>query len=141
LRLNSLPRFFRFGIVGCAGYVVDVAALYVAIYGLGAGPYWGRVFSYLCASSSTWYMNRLITFADLRSDKLAGEWLKFVLLNGIGGVVNYIVYTIYLHYGFSSAATPAVGVALGSLSGFGVNYMLSRKLVFPGATEKCARLR
>jgi putative flippase GtrA len=141
LRLNSLPRLFRFAIVGCAGYGVDVAALYVAIYGLGAGPYWGRVFSYLCASSSTWYMNRLITFADLRSDKLAGEWLKFVLLNGVGGVVNYIAYTIYLHYGFSSAATPAVGVALGSLSGFGVNYILSRKLVFRGAAEKCARLR
>ena len=89
MRLNSLPRFFRFALVGCAGYCVDVAALYFAIYGLGAGLYWGRIFSYLCASSSTWYMNRLITFADLRSDKFAGEWLKFVVLNGVGGVVNY----------------------------------------------------
>ena len=141
MRLNSLPRFFRFAIVGCVGYGVDVAALYVAIYGLGAGLYWGRVFSYLCASSSTWYMNRQITFADLRSDKFAREWLKFVLLNGVGGVVNYITYTIYLHYGFSSAATPAVAVALGSLSGLGVNYILSRKLVFRGATDHCARLR
>jgi putative flippase GtrA len=140
LRLNSLPRFFRFALVGCAGYVVDVAALYVAIYGLGTGLYWGRVFSYLCASSSTWYMNRLITFADLRSDKFAGEWLKFVLLNGVGGVVNYITYTIYLHYGISSTAAPAVAVALGSLSGLGVNYILSRKLVFRGATDQCARL-
>jgi putative flippase GtrA len=146
LRLNSLPRFFRFALVGCAGYGVDVAALYFAIYGLGAGLYWGRVFSYLCASSSTWYMNRLITFADVRSDKFAGEWLKFVVLNGVGGVVNYTTYTIYLHYGFSFAgisfaATPAVAVALGSLSGLGVNYILSRKLVFPSAPEKCARLR
>jgi putative flippase GtrA len=141
LRLNSLPRFFRFAIVGCAGYGVDVAALYVAIYGLGAGLYWGRVFSYFCASSSTWYMNRLITFADARSDQLAAEWLKFVLLNGVGGVVNYMTYAIYLHYGYSSAATPAVAVALGSLSGLGVNYILSRKLVFPSATEKCAKLR
>ncbi len=99
MRLNSLPRFFRFAIVGCAGYGVDVGTLYVAVYGLGAGLYWGRVFSYLCASSSTWYMNRLITFADVRSDKFAGEWLKFVLLNGLGGVVNYMIYAIYLHYG------------------------------------------
>jgi len=141
LRLNSLPRFFRFSIVGCAGYGVDVAALYVAIYGLGAGLYWGRLFSYLCASSSTWYMNRLITFADLRSDKFVREWLKFVLLNGVGGVVNYIAYTIYLHYGFSSAAMPAVAVALGSLSGLGVNYILSRKLVFRGSREKCSKAK
>jgi putative flippase GtrA len=141
LSLNSLPRFFRFALVGCAGYGVDVAALYVAIYCLGAGPYWGRVFSYFCASSSTWYMNRLITFPDVRSNQFAAEWLKFVLLNGVGGIVNYLTYAIYMHSGPSSVATPAVAVALGSLSGLGVNYILSRKLVFSGATDKCARPR
>jgi putative flippase GtrA len=141
LSLNSLPRFFRFAIVGCAGYAVDVAALYAVIYGLGVGPYWGRVFSYFCASTSTWYMNRLITFPDARSGHLAVEWLKFVLVNGVGGIVNYLTYALYMHSGPSSAATPAVAVALGSLSGLGVNYILSRKLVFPGATEKCARPR
>ena len=141
MRLNSLPRFFRFALVGCAGYGVDVAALYVAIYGLGAGLYWGRAFSYFCASSSTWYMNRLITFADVRSEQFAVEWLKFVVLNGVGGVVNYLTYAVYLHFGSSSAATPAVAVALGSLSGLGVNYILSRKLVFPSAPERCARSR
>ncbi len=123
------------------GYGVDVAALYVAIYGLGAGLYWGRAFSYFCASSSTWYLNRLITFADVRSDQFGAEWLKFVLLNGVGGGVNYITYAIYLHFDSSSAAAPAVAVALGSLSGLGVNYILSRKLVFRGTTEQCARRR
>lgn len=130
MRLNSLPRFLRFAIVGCAGYGVDVLALYVAIYVVGTGPYLGRVFSYFCASSSTWYMNRLITFADVRSDRFALEWLKFVLLNCAGGAVNYVTYATYLRLGGLSAFTPAVGVALGSLSGLGVNYILSRKLVF-----------
>ena len=64
-----------------------------------------------------------------------------MLLNGVGGVVNYMTYAIYLHYGSSSAATPAVAVALGSLSGLGVNYLLSRKLVFRGAREKCSRAK
>jgi putative flippase GtrA len=77
----------------------------------------------------------------LRSDKFAREWLKFVVLNGVGGVVNYLTYAVYLHFGSSSAATPAIAVALGSLSGLGVNYILSRKLVFPSAPERCARLR
>lgn len=83
-------------------------------------------------------MNRMITFADVRSEKLAREWLKFVLLNGVGGVVNYTIYAIYLHYGAASAATPAAAVALGSLSGLGVNYFLSRKLVFLGTTDEYA---
>jgi putative flippase GtrA len=130
LRLNSVPRFFRFALVGCAGYGIDVAALYIAIFALGTGPYLGRVFSYLCASSATWYLNRLITFADTRSDMFATEWLKFVLLNSLGGVVNYATYAAYLKYSPWSAATPAVGVALGSLCGLGVNYTFSRKLVF-----------
>lgn len=86
-------------------------------------------------------MNRLITFPDVRSDQFGAEWLKFVLLNGVGGIVNYLTYALYMHSGPSSAATPAVAVALGSLSGLGVNYMLSRKLVFPSATEKCVRPR
>lgn len=140
MRLNSLPRFLRFAIVGCAGYGVDVLSLYVAIYALGTGPYVGRVFSYFCASSSTWYMNRLITFADAQSDRFALEWLKFVLLNCVGGVVNYITYVSYLRFGASSAATPAVGVALGSLSGLGVNYILSRKFVFRGARDLLGKL-
>lgn len=118
--------------VGCAGYCVDVFALYIAIYALGTGPYLGRVFSYLCASSSTWYMNRLITFADAQSDKFALEWLKFVLLNCAGGVVNYITYATYLRLAGASTMAPAIGVALGSLGGLGVNYVLSRKLVFRG---------
>jgi putative flippase GtrA len=141
LRLKSLPRFLRFALVGSAGYGVDVVALYVAIYGLGTGLYWGRAFSYLCAASSTWYMHRLITFADVRSDQFAAEWLKFVLLNGVGGAVNYMTYAIYLHFSSSSAVAPAVAVTLGSLIGLPVNYIISRKLVFRGATEQCARLR
>jgi putative flippase GtrA len=129
-RIDSIPRFLRFAIVGCAGYVVDVAALYVAIYGLGAGPYLGRVFSYLCAASATWYMNRHFTFADANNKNLTREWLKFVALNSAGGLVNYVTYATYIHFIASTSAGPALGVALGSLSGLGVNYVLSHRLVF-----------
>ena len=134
-RLEAIPRFVRFAIVGCAGYAVDVAALYVAIYLLGTGFYLGRLFSYLCASSSTWYMNRLFTFADASSKNAAGEWLRFVLLNGIGGLVNYAASAAYIHFVSSSASAPAIAVALGSLSGLCVNYFLSHRLVFRVASQ------
>lgn len=135
LRLESIPRFVRFALVGCAGYLVDVGALYVALYLLGTGFYLGRLFSYLCASSSTWYMNRLFTFADASSANRTSEWLRFVLLNAIGGLVNYTVSAVYVHYESSSTAAPAVAVALGSLAGLCVNYFLSHRLVFRSAVQ------
>jgi putative flippase GtrA len=97
---------------------------------LGVGPYAGRGLSYLAAASSTWYLNRRITFAGRRSPAVGLEWVKFVLLNAAGGGVNYAAYAIWLHHFGFSGFMPACGVALGSLSGLCINFTLSRQLVF-----------
>jgi putative flippase GtrA len=123
-------QFLRFGMVGVAGLVVDISVLYFALRVLHTGPYTGRAISYLAAATSTWYLNRRITFADRRSDAFAREWLKFVVFNGGGGVLNYLTYTATLHYVGSSGFGPAIGVAMGSLAGMFVNFALSRQLVF-----------
>jgi len=125
-----LRQFYRFGLVGIAGFVVDVAVLYAALTLLGSGPYIGRGMSYLAAASSTWYLNRRVTFADRRSAAIGGEWLRFVLFNAAGGILNYSTYAAYLHYMGSSGLAPATGVALGSLVGLCLNFGLSRQLVF-----------
>jgi len=128
--LASVPQFFRFGFVGCIGFCVDTVVLYGAIYLLGVGPYWGRLLSYLAAATSTWYLNRIITFGASRNQGKAKEWLKFVLCNGLGGAINYGTYATYLHFLDPSTATPVIGVAMGSCAGLIVNYTLSRHLVF-----------
>jgi putative flippase GtrA len=127
---SLITQFFRFGLVGVAGFVVDVSVLYLGLKVLGVGPYVGRGISYLAAATSTWYLNRRITFADRRSASVGREWLKFVLLNGAGGVLNYVTYTASLHYLGSAGAMPALGVALGSLAGMLVNFTVSRQFVF-----------
>jgi putative flippase GtrA len=128
--LKSLPRFIRFGFVGCFGFCVDSVTLYVAMYVLGMNPYVGRALSFLCAVTSTWYFNRLITFTDRRSHNRGREWLTFVVCNILGGAVNYSVYALYVHHGVTSSITPLIGVALGSLAGMTVNYTMSKHLVF-----------
>jgi putative flippase GtrA len=136
-----LRQLLRFGMVGVAGFLIDVAVLYMALALLGTGPYTGRALSYLVAASSTWYLNRRVTFADSRSTAPGPEWLKFVFFNVGGGSLNYATYAAWLHYAGSSSLAPAWGVALGSLAGLCLNFTLSRQLVFrrPGRTVNDSR--
>jgi putative flippase GtrA len=138
LSLASLPQFVRFCIAGAIGFCVDSAVLYAAIHLLEIGPYFGRVVSYLVAATSTWYLNRTLTFPDRSGAHKGKEWLGFVAWNCLGGAVNYCTYVIYLRYSGPSLATPSlatlvVGVALGACAGLLVNYTLSRHLVFTRA--------
>jgi putative flippase GtrA len=128
--LSSLPQFVRFSIVGAIGFFVDTAVLYTAIYLFQTGPYVGRLLSYLVAASSTWYLNRLITFPDRRGGHKGKEWLKFVACSSLGGIVNYSAYALYLRFAGTSLATPVIGVGIGACAGLFVNYTLSRHLVF-----------
>ena len=112
------------------GFCVDAATLYAAIYLLQTGPYFGRVVSYFAAATSTWYLNRMVTFPDSRGAHKGKEWLKFIAYNCLGGLVNYACYACYLHYSSASLAAPMVGVALGACAGLIVNYTLVRHLVF-----------
>jgi len=136
--LTSLPQFVRFSIVGAIGFCVDTAVLYAAIYLLSTGPYFGRLLSYLVAASSTWYLNRVITFPDSRGGHKGKEWLKFVAFNSFGGVVNYSTYVLYLRLSGPSLAAPVIGVGLGACAGLLVNYTLSRHLVFTRARVTAA---
>ena len=127
---DALPKFVRFALVGCVGFCVDAAVLYAAMYGLGAGPYLGRVISYICAATSTWFLNRHFTFTDSRGERLFGEWLRFAAFNSSGGLVNYGVYALCLRLLGQGQPVPLLGVAAGSLAGLVVNYTASRHLVF-----------
>jgi putative flippase GtrA len=88
------------------------------------------VISYICAVSSTWFLNRQFTFAESRGERLFGEWLRFAAFNSAGGLVNYGVYALCLRLFGQGQPVPLLGVAAGSLAGLVVNYTASRHLVF-----------
>lgn len=143
-RLNYLPQFIRFGIIGCVGFLVDVGVLYSVLYGLGLGHYGGRVISYLAAATTTWYLNRNFTFTHARSENRSREWARFLVLNTIGGMVNYFIYFAYVSLHSISTSAPAIGVAFGSLGGMIVNFLVSKHFVFiqkHTAPEKSGGLR
>lgn len=127
---QAAPReFLRFVMVGAAGFFVDAGALMVATTALGLGLYSGRVFSYLCAATFTWILNRRFTFA--KTDEVAIiQWLRFLGANALGGAVNYGVYAALVTFSAVAAATPVLGVAAGSAAGLIFNFMVSKYWVF-----------
>lgn len=121
-------EFLSFAVVGAAGFVVDVAVLYLMAPVLGW--YGARVLSFLAAATATWALNRRYTFAARRSGGcVLREYLGYLVTMLGGAVVNYGAYVLVLHWA-TGAWAPAAGVALGSCAGLVVNFLSARYLVF-----------
>ena len=130
IRVHRLGKLMWFSIVGTIGFVVDTAVLYLCVFGIGFGLYSGRMVSYLAAASTTWYLNRRLTFADADKTRPAREWLRFLLANAFGGLINYAVYAVLINISNLCTSYPVIGVAVGSLTGLAFNFTVSKKLVF-----------
>jgi putative flippase GtrA len=128
---STQVQFFRFAVVGAAGFVVDAAALYSAMHYAGANHYVGRAISYLLAATFTWALNRHYTFRiDGGNTGRLREWAKFLLGNAFGGLLNYTTYAALVASSIAVSAHPTLGVAVGSAAGLLVNFALSRRFVF-----------
>jgi putative flippase GtrA len=133
--IDGAGRFLRFGAVGVAGLVVDTAVLTVLVQVAGMGPYLARLFSYLAAVTTTWALNRRYTFRVSETPPRFSEWGRFVLVNGVGGVVNYAVYAALVAASPFIYAYPAVAVAASSLVGWVFNYHASHRFVFAAGRD------
>ena len=125
-------QFLSFAVIGAIGFLVDAFTLYAAMHLLGAGLYSGRVLSYLAAATTTWALNRRYTFRPQRSPNMVAEWGRFLGANAAGGLINYLTYAALVATQTTVAEHPALGVAVGSLAGLALNFVLSRYLVFKG---------
>lgn len=121
-------QFIRFAIIGALGFLVDAGCLNICL-SLGAGHFLGRLISYLCAASFTWFANRLWTF-NRGSGSAIIQWAKFLLANSFGGAINYGVYSLLIKLANVFWQHPTLAVGCGSIAGLAVNFTLSKKFVF-----------
>ena len=135
-------QLLRFGAVGIAGLLVDLAVLFVLAPMLGW--YAGRVLSFLAAASATWWLNRRFTFAmpteDAKRSPAASVWHEYgrYIVSMLGGaLVNYAVYVLTLQF-VPAPWAPALGVALGSLAGMSLNFVAARYFVFRATAPEMA---
>lgn len=123
-------QFLRFALVGVAGYVVDASVLTALVELLLIDPYSARIVSFLCAASTTWWLNRHFTFAKLPEQKASSQWMGFLLVSTGGAVINYGAYVAALHFWPLAYEYPAIGAAIGAIAGMLFNFPASKLLVF-----------
>lgn len=119
-----------FGVGGFIGFLVDAGVVQLLVSKVGADPYVGRLFSFLCAATATWLFNRNVTFSERGGYSLFGEWARYLVAMSAGFVVNYATYALVVHSSTFVRAWPSIGVAAGSVPGAMVNFMGARQWVF-----------
>jgi putative flippase GtrA len=139
-------QFLQFALIGGLATFVDLGALWVALHLFQWGPYVGRVFSFLCAASFTWFLNRTFTFKGIRNLPIVVEYFRFLGVAIVGGTVNFAIYSLVIYAGPKvltlspdlKTALPYLGVILGSGGGLFFNFTGSRLAVFRdgGATAR-----
>ncbi len=133
--MKLFGEFFRFGLVGTLGFVVD-AGILMGLLWLGVGPYLARVPSFMAAATTTWVCNRHFTFHSERREGLRREWVQYMGLMVIGGAVNYGTYALLVWGVALVNQYPVLGVAGGSIAGMLVNFASSRRLLRPRAASR-----
>lgn len=128
-RMTAPERFLRFCAVGIVGFCVD-AGLLLAAVGLGVPPLAGRLLSWLVAASTTFALNRVVTFGDAAAAPVWRRWLLFLAANGLGGAVNYGVFGLVLGTAAPTGPRLVAALAAGTLAGLVLNFWLSRRVVF-----------
>jgi len=121
-------ELLAFGLVGVIGFGVDVGVLY------GFAPLLGwhgaSVVSFVAVASATWVLNRHYTFKPQIGVRTI--WLEYAMymLTMLGGAtVNFGIYALTLNW-LNVSGAAALGVAFGSVSGMGVNFLAARYFIF-----------
>jgi putative flippase GtrA len=125
-----VSAFLRFALVGAAGFVVNEAALWVALHLLHLGKDAAWFFAFVPAVTFTWWGNRTFTFREHASTgarAILREWMRFVATNSFGALVNLAVYELLIRF---TGTGPLLALACGVLAGMAFNFILSRKFVF-----------
>src|SRR3981081_3336669 len=119
----------KFAAVGTLGYLADASILLAGVKGLHFAPVPARIFSFICAASITYHLNRRFTFS--RSRGSLDRWLMYLAATASGAVINILIYRAWLLHAGTDSMDLVVGSALGSVAGLFFNYVASALFAFP----------
>lgn len=127
-----MKRLLLFAFVGGLAFVVDAGVLHLLVGGAGLNPYAGRVLSFLCAVTFTWWLNRTLTFSVPKRmyASMLREWGHYLVTQLGGFAVNYAIFAVLVWASPVVRQWPVIGVAAGSLGGLLLNFALASRYVF-----------
>lgn len=134
--MHIAKRFGSFFSVGSLGFVVDASTLHLLTIWINLDSYSARLISFSIAVTTTWALNRLLTFRDRRTSNLLIEWLRFVAANSLGFAINFAIYSLAVFLLPTTAYELLLALALGSLAGLFSNFLLTHNFVYQGGTKR-----
>lgn len=128
--IETARQFFRFGIVGFLGFLVDTAMLYFGIHLLDMSRVVAGLFSFPFAVTVTWIGNRVFTFRDAAPMHAGKQLAKFAVVCFVGLVFNRGTYSALVTLVPFVYDYPVIGLMAGTGAGMFFNFFASRKHVF-----------
>ena len=132
-RPEGQRQFVKFAFVGGVGFVVDVGTFFVMTHFLGLGLVIARVISSLVfGMTSTWLLNRYLTFRD-RGGSMLAQYLRFAAANIIGNLLNVGTHAALVENLAFFHRLPILGIVAGTFVGMVFNFTGSKYFVFRSA--------
>jgi putative flippase GtrA len=123
-----MRQFGMFALAGTIGFMVDVVVLLLC--NMVVGPHVGRLVSFTAAVLATWLINRKHTFSYAGDSSLMREFIRYFSTALGGGLVNLLSYSALVNLLALPPIWLPLAVAIGSLAGMGVNFLLAKHFVF-----------
>ncbi|MFD2083313.1 Putative flippase GtrA (transmembrane translocase of bactoprenol-linked glucose) [Actinopolymorpha cephalotaxi] len=120
----ALAEVAKFGTVGAAAAVVDIAGSNLLRFGVGMEPLASKAVSVAIAATVAFLGNRFWTWRHRARHSLAKEYLLYFALNAVGlaialAVVGFTYYVLRLHGPLAyNLSANVVGLGLGTLFRF-----------------------
>jgi putative flippase GtrA len=132
---NSLPNFIRFGIIGGAGFVVEITSFNVWIILTDGGPLIANVFSVLLAIMFNWAGNHFMNFEKNKNKGIIKEIFQFFVASGAVAIPLSTIMLAVSYYGLGQEdilITNIIKVFAIIVSAY-AKFILYKKWVFKGS--------
>ena len=111
------------------GFLVD-AVLLTTTTGSGVDPAGARLISLFWAMQATFVLNGLFVFRRLTLQSLPGQWARYMACNGVGNLVNYLVFVGLVATGLPVVSNHYAALCTGALIAWTINYSGARLWTF-----------
>jgi len=143
MQRQGVRQFIKFCIIGFTSMLIDVGISYQLIYSLGMNATLAKTISFAVAVTNGFFWNSRWTFRGLGSGRRHEMYIKFLLVNCVGLVLNVTLFksVLFLFTGrFIGQGTPdklhfavATGTAVICVSLW--NFIANKKWTFAPTPE------
>ena len=129
-RESAVARVTLFALAGGVSFIVDVAG-YLALVGTGIEHRLARALAFWPAVTSSWALNRALTFADRPRGHRGAQWARFAGTCLVGLSLNVGSYTALTTFVAVFDRHRLLALVAGTAVGSVANFILASTLVYP----------